>query len=267
MANLSDLMQKNKGNEYALSGVAATMRGGLPVKYLIGVVLSYLVNAALIAFLLYPIFLKIANGNANLALWIVIPGSAVVQYFRYLIVFTDQLIPNGVQSSRNIVRFVAFAMWLFSCIEVYHATASMEWLADAQFNSLVMFGWGIVTGGWILEISFVKKLNELTDIEVGEGYTADTTVKNRIRQAQNARRATLPNRTQAEQIAEDMRQMNEAPTHDDAMRLLENDNLHKEVTQLKADLEELTRLRQAEASAEGLNIPLEVAALNGHGSH
>ena len=187
-------MQKSIDN-YALSGVASAMRGSLPLKYLVGVILSYIVNAGLIAFLLYPVFLRIANGNVNLALLVVIAGAVVVQYFRYLIIFTDQLVPNGVQSSRGIVRAVAFSMWLFSAFEVYHAAGGIEWLTGSQFVSIVAFGWGIVTGGYVLEISFVKKLNELTDIEVGEGYENDSEVKERIRQKQDARRNQKPSPT------------------------------------------------------------------------
>lgn len=183
------MQNSNNVGNYALTGVAQTMRSGLPVKYLVGVILSYIVNAGLIAFLLYPVFLRIADGNVNLALVVVLSGSIVVQYFRYLIVFTDQLIPNGVQSSRGIVRFVAFAMWLFSAVEVYHASAGLDWLSGSQFWSLVLFGWGIVSGGYVLEISFVKKINELTDLQVGEGYESDEEVKERIRQEQDAARA------------------------------------------------------------------------------
>ncbi len=181
---------------FALTGVTDSVRKGLPTQYLVGVILSYVVNAALIAFLLYPTFLRIAANNSLLALAVVGAGSAVVQYFRYLIVFTDQLVPNGVQSSRGIVRVVAFGMWLFSAIEVYHATAGIGWLEGSQFWGLVLFGWGIVTGGYVLEISFVKKVNEITDLQVGEGYIDDEEVRNRIRQEQAQQRRSTPSQQQ-----------------------------------------------------------------------
>lgn len=174
----------SKVQNFALTSLAGTLRAGLPVKYIVGVILSYIVNAALMAFLLYPTFLRIANGGHSIAVALVIAGAVVVQYFRYLIVFTDQLIPNGVQSSKSIVMFVAFGMFMFSCIEVYHACAGIDWLIGSQFWSLVLFGWGIVAGGYLLEISFVKKMNELTDIENNVAYVHDREVKQQIREQQ-----------------------------------------------------------------------------------
>ncbi|HMN89099.1 MAG TPA: hypothetical protein PKE68_03700, partial [Saprospiraceae bacterium] len=171
-------------SDFPIAKLTKLIRRGLPEQYLAGVILSYAVNAALIAFLLYPIFVSIAPGNNSLALIIVCAGSIVAQYFRYLIVFTDQLVPNGVQSSRFVVRTVAMAMWLFSAIEVYHATAATEVLTGSKAWSLTLFGWAIVTGGYILEISFVKKLNELTDSENNALYLPDSELKERIKNEQ-----------------------------------------------------------------------------------
>ncbi len=250
------MQNSNNVGNYALTGVAQTMRSGLPVKYLVGVILSYIVNAGLIAFLLYPVFLRIADGNVNLALVVVLSGSIVVQYFRYLIVFTDQLIPNGVQSSRGIVRFVAFAMWLFSAVEVYHASAGLDWLSGSQFWSLVLFGWGIVSGGYVLEISFVKKINELTDLQVGEGYESDAEVKDRIRQQQDAERAQHSHPTQdalaLEKSYAELMQMGYERTKQ------ENEVLREQIEQLKA-AQQITKNRP-----EMERVAAEMQVLNGN---
>lgn len=299
---INQLKIMTKLQNFALNGVTNSVRQGLPGQYLAGVILSYLVNSGLIAFLLYPTFLRIADKNSLLALVVVGAGALVVQYFRYLIVFTDQLVPNGVQSSRFVVRVVAFAMWLFSAVEVYHATAGIEWLSDSQFWSLVLFGWGIVTGGYVLEVSFVKKVNEITDLQVGEAYEDDEAVKERIRQEQEAQRAqgshptgnnrsyspeelqammqqavatalttnsSIKNRAEMERVASEMQQINDDTKKPEDWILQEameqNVAFRDTIKEMQAELERLKSMQQAEASLEGVNVPLDLTAVNGNG--
>lgn len=264
------MQNSNNVSNYALTSVTGSVRKGLPTQYLAGVILSYLVNAGLIAFLLYPTFLRIAANNSLLAITVVGTGAAVVQYFRYLIVFTDQLVPNGVQSSRFVVRVVAFAMWLFSAVEVYHASGGIEWLSGSQFWSLVLFGWGIVSGGYVLEISFVKKVNEITDLEVGEAYEKDSEVKERIRQQQDAERAQASHPTtngrRGYSPEELQKMMQEAvQTALEAQQGIKNSA--DTIQEMQAEIERLKALRQSEAQAEGVNVPLDLSAMNGNGHH
>ena len=71
-------------------------------------------------------------------------------------------------------------------------------------------------------------------------------------------------KTLRQQILEGTYQQPAPTLHPDVEFQLENENLHKELAQLKSKLAELDMLRKKEASAEGLDVPLEVPVLNGH---
>lgn len=267
---------------FALTNVTQSVRQGLPGQYLAGVILSYIVNAGLIAFLLYPTFLRIADGNSMLALAIVGAGSAVVQYFRYLIVFTDQLVPNGVQSSRFIVRLVAFGMWIFSAVEVYHASAGVEWLQGSQFWGLVLFGWGIVTGGYVLEISFVKKVNEITDLQVGAGYIDDEQVKQQIRnnqaQQQAAQSTTISGQIWAalgkayaltnDQMIDIDKAINEKMPEDEIIKLIDGySTLNLYNAKNKATSESMRQTNASNGNTAQVPFSLNFTGGNGNGQH
>ena len=150
--------------KFALSGLAGSLRDRLPGSYFVGIILSYLANAILIIYFLDPLFSKVFGPNS--IYFLTAPGALVVQYFRFLIVFTDQLLPNGQQTSKKLVQLVAFTMTLWGMFEAYHLVSALDGLGTSEFWGAYGFALSIIIGGYILEISFVKKTNELTTIEI-----------------------------------------------------------------------------------------------------
>ncbi|MEL7119231.1 MAG: hypothetical protein AAFO07_07320 [Bacteroidota bacterium] len=159
----------NKNEDFVK--VVSHVRKGLPVSYSIGIVLNYLINAAFVAMFLYPILSKI---NSDFALGISISGAFAVQFFRALIVLTDQL-HFSQESTKRMVAIIAFAMTIFSGYEAWHLVASYEILNDSEFTSIFVFILGVIIGGFILEINFIKKISELTIDSQEEKPKADTT--------------------------------------------------------------------------------------------
>ena len=157
MSNLQNLNQQS----YALNTITGKIRSTLPLGYFFGIIGSYLINAMLIIFFLNPILQKMFG---SMAVYLTIPGALIVQYFRFLIVFTDQLLPTGQQSSKHLVQLVALGMTIWGLAEAYHLIHSFA-LTNNEFWGVTGFAWSIIIAGYILEISYVKKTNELTNLQ------------------------------------------------------------------------------------------------------
>jgi hypothetical protein len=138
--------------------LTADIRGYLPRAYLTGILASYAINALIIGFFMMPIVSKMFS--PGLAPWIVWPGSVVIQYFRFLIVFTDQLFPSG-PSSRWIIQAVALTMTIWGVAEAWHLTRAFE-LPGNEFWGVFGFTASIIIAGYIMEVNFVAKTNQLT---------------------------------------------------------------------------------------------------------
>ena len=138
--------------------LTSDIRGYLPRGYLAGIVASYAINALIIGFFIMPIVSKMFS--PTLAPWIVWPSSVIIQYFRFLIVFTDQLFPSG-PSSRYIVQAVALAMTIWGVAEAWHLTRAFELPAN-EFWGVFGFTASVIIAGYIMEINFVAKTNQLT---------------------------------------------------------------------------------------------------------
>jgi len=152
------MSQITQNNEF--QQLTGSIRKVLPVGYLGGILASYAINALLIVLFLSPVLGKVLPGNLNL--WLAVPGAVVVQYFRALIVFTDQLFPGEQQTSKYLVQMVALAMTAWGLVEAWHLVSAMPDLTGSEFASIYGFAGSIIVAGYILEISFVKKTNELT---------------------------------------------------------------------------------------------------------
>lgn len=146
--------------------LTGAIRRRLPVGYLVGILGSYAINALLIVFFLSPTLAKVTE----YALYLAVPGAIIVQYFRFLIVFTDQLFPSG-RSSSWIVQGVALAMTVWGMAEVWHLVSAMN-LESSEFWGIYGFAASIVVAGYILEINYVSKTNQLTIQEMEAGNTA-----------------------------------------------------------------------------------------------
>jgi len=163
--------------------LTGTIRRILPTGYLAGILGSYAINAFLITLFLAPILGKVLPGTANW--WLAVPGAFVVQYFRALIIFTDQLFPGKEQTSKYLVQLVALGMTVWGLVEAFHLVSAMPELTSSEFWSVYGFAASIIVAGYILEISFVKKTNELT-------YGTNAPTLPAVQQASAKKRGPLP---------------------------------------------------------------------------
>jgi hypothetical protein len=152
------MMNQSINNDF--KAVVTGVRKNLPVAYIIGVIANYLVNGAAVALFLYPILSRVLGPGGGV---LAIVGALVIQFFRALIVLTDEL-HFAQRSTRLLVNWVAFGMTVFSSVEAWHL-AKAAGLATNEFWSIFLFLFGVVIGGFILEVNLIKKMGELTDYE------------------------------------------------------------------------------------------------------
>ncbi len=145
------------------ASLTQSIRKGLPNQYIGGVAGSYLINAAFVGLFIYPILQKIIPYGVA-AEFLAMFGAAIAQYFRYLIVFTDQL-HYSVESTKRMVQLVAFGMTMLSIGEAWHLISSIPTINSNEFWAVFTFCFGIIIAGWLLEINFIKKISEYTDLQ------------------------------------------------------------------------------------------------------
>ena len=153
----------------------------LPVGYLFGILGSYLINAILIISFLTPILSAALELSITQTLFITAPGAIIVQFFRFLIVFTDQLLEEG-KSSALLVQFVAHAMTLWGLAEAWHLVSSLEGQTPSEFWSVYGFAGSIIIAGYILEINFVKKANQLKSLDLAARQSEFLAINQSLRQ-------------------------------------------------------------------------------------
>lgn len=155
-------------SKFHLSSSAAGIRAALPQAYLAGIFISYGVNALLVVYFLAPILgVWFPSWAAYLLAGL---GGVAVQYFRCLIVISPQLLPAGRPGLRELflIHSVAAGMAVWAIAESIHAIRALPGVESSQAWALSLFAAGVCIAGWILEISFVGKLNRLTALEATE---------------------------------------------------------------------------------------------------
>jgi hypothetical protein len=147
---------------------ADAIRQFLPAAYLAGVLICYVVNAALVVSFLQPT-LSAVLGSYWAALALAIAGAGAAQFFRFLIVMTPQLLP-GVTAwwEMVIVHCVAFSMAVWATAEARHLINSLQ-VDNSQFWALMLFAVAIIAGGYILEIMYVLKIQQFTAWQKKQG--------------------------------------------------------------------------------------------------
>lgn len=166
-----------KVSSFQLSRNADAIRKALPTSYFVGVLACYAINAALVVYFLTPVLAKWFAYWA--ALGLAICGALAAQYFRALIVASSQLLPNGQVAvwEKVLVHVVAAGMTIWAIAEANHMIASLPDVTPNEYWAIMLFSVGIILGGYILEISYVAKLNRLTSMEVTTRRTPTPRVK------------------------------------------------------------------------------------------
>lgn len=145
--------------------LTADIRRRLPYLYLTGILTSYFISAVLIGFFIFPI---LDQHFGRWSLLFIVPGVLVIQFFRLLIVFTDQLNGKFTGGSKLMVFSVALAMTVWGLIEAWHLINALPDLTGSQFAAIYGFAASIVVAGFILEVSFVNKTAQITQAQ-GKG--------------------------------------------------------------------------------------------------
>ena len=160
----------NTGNDFKnqeFIALTRSIRKQLPWLYLVGILMSYVINGVLIGVFLYMVLKEIIGHDASI--FISIAGPFAVQLFRFLIIFTDQLFPESGNTAKFWVQIVAAVMTAWGIFEIYHLLKGHD-LSWSEFLGVFGFGVSIVAAGWLMEINFIKKVNEFTSSETSLGF-------------------------------------------------------------------------------------------------
>lgn len=163
-----------------IDAVKSSIEKVLPAAYLVGIVLVYVASAAVMAFLLYPSFLKII-GSAQGAMIAAGLLCTSIQLMRFLIVFTDSL-TKGANDSGAIIKAVSFLMLVLSICEVLHAGKAI-----GAATAIALSTSALMVAGCILELLFVGKLNR-RDTEVEQASQSTSQAASRQSQRPNGYR-------------------------------------------------------------------------------
>lgn len=156
-------------NYQPIDTVKAGIEKVLPTAYLIGIVLVYIASAAVMAFLLYPSFLKVIGSpeGAIIAAGLLCTS---IQMMRFLIVFTDSL-TKGANDSGAIIKAVSLLMLVLSIFEVFHAGKAI-----GAATAIALSTSALMVAGCVLELLFVAKLNRRdTELEQASQSTSQAT--------------------------------------------------------------------------------------------
>jgi len=147
------------GNSQEFIRLTNSIRKSLPRTYFYGIMSSYTINAIMIGFFIFPTLKQIIGYWA--ALIVAAAGTAIIQLFRGLIVFTDLLFAESGETSKLQVKIVALIMTLVGIFELYHLLSGFtDILSNGQIIGIFVFGSSIIVGGWMMEINFIKQTNE-----------------------------------------------------------------------------------------------------------
>lgn len=148
----------NSADSYHISELAASIQKHVPKIYFGAVIGIYIINAiAVTCFTVPALSPKFGTWGAILLMGFT---AFSIQVVRFLIVFSSQLLPDGYQSkfSKFSVHSVAFILTGFAVYEAIEMAASIG-LEGASLNLISSVFITLVVGGYILEISFVGKLD------------------------------------------------------------------------------------------------------------
>lgn len=149
---------QNSNDSYQISELAASIQKHVPKIYFGAVIGIYIINAIAVTCFTAPAL------TPKFGLWgsILLMGFTAfsIQVVRFLIVFSSQLLPDGYQSkfSKFSVHSVAFILTGFAVYEAIEMAASIG-LEGASLNLISSVFITLVVGGYILEISFIGKLD------------------------------------------------------------------------------------------------------------
>ena len=137
-------MQQNAQNfvNPAFAEIYEGITSKMPTITFYGVIGTYLVTAALnVHFIPLPFFISI-------------PAALALQFGRFAVVFTDYLNPTGHRSPWP--PLIAALATIVALTELWFSCEAMKF-SPAEHWAVFLFGAGVVTFGYLLEINFISK--------------------------------------------------------------------------------------------------------------
>lgn len=138
--------QNHNFQNQAFEEIFETLSRQIPGMVLSGIVITYIITAALSVYFI-PLTPLIA-----------IPAAAAVQFGRFAVVFMDFLNPTGVRSKWPPV--IATLATVIALVELYFSLKDMQevqlWSAS-RYWSIYLFGAMVIAFGYILELNFIAK--------------------------------------------------------------------------------------------------------------
>jgi hypothetical protein len=157
-----------------------------PELYFWGTIGLYLITALFGGLFIYPL----QPSFASAAPWFILVALSAlfISFFRFAVVFTDALYKKSGKSSMW-AKIVAVSMWIISLYETYHVAQRNYEHPGEQVIIMLFFG-TLLTGGFVLEMLFVSRMNmQLDEIGANSDTIDFTRLEKELQKAEKKQKA------------------------------------------------------------------------------